>query len=256
MHVGMSLVRDGQAEAFVTMGNTGAAMAVATLSVLHRIRGVKRPALSTIFPLRGRHMVLLDVGANADSKPEWLAQFAMMGSIYASNTLGLPQPRVGLLSNGEEASKGTELVRESANLIRQLPLNFIGNMEPKEIFAGMADVVVGDGFTGNLLIKTYEASTRYLANVIRDEVKADVLSMLGGLLLRPALARVRRIVDTVEVGGAPLLGVQGVVIIGHGRSNGVAVRHAIRQARQAVEGQIIEAISAQFASAPVSIEHE
>lgn len=244
MHIGMALVRDGEADAFVTMGNTGVALVIATLFVLRRIRGVKRPALSGIFPLRGKPIVFLDVGANADSKPEWLAQFALMGSIYANNALGLQQPRIGLLSNGEEEGKGTELVREATTLIRSLPLNFIGNIEPKEIFAAAADVVVGDGFTGNLLVKTYEASTRYLADVIRDEVKADPLSVLGGLMLRPALARVRRRIDTFEVGGAPLLGVQGVVIIGHGRSNGIAVKNAIRQAHRAVEGQIVAAIDA------------
>lgn len=247
MHIGMGFVRDGEAEAFVTMGNTGVALVIATLFVLRRIRGVKRPALSAIFPLLGKSVVLLDVGANTDSKPEWLAQFAVMGSIYASSALNLQQPRVGLLSNGEEEGKGTDLVREAALLIRSLPLNFIGNIEPKEIFAGAADVVIGDGFTGNLLVKTYEASTRYLADVIRREVKADPLSMVGGLLLRPALARVRQRVDTVEVGGAPLLGVQGVVIIGHGRSNGIAVKNAIRQARRAVEGQIVTAIGAAIA---------
>jgi glycerol-3-phosphate acyltransferase PlsX len=247
MHIGMGLVRDGIADAFVTMGNTGAAQVIAMLFTLGRIRGVKRPALSAIFPLRGKSIVFVDVGANAESRPEWLAQFGLMGAIYAENALGLSNARVGLLSNGEEEGKGTEIVREANALMKALPVRFIGNIEPKEIFAGAADVVVADGFTGNLLVKTYEASTRYIANVIREEVRSDLLSMIGGLLLRPALSRVRRKIDTFEVGGAPLLGVRGVVIIGHGRSNAIAVKNAIHQARRAVDGRIISAITEKIA---------
>jgi glycerol-3-phosphate acyltransferase PlsX len=251
MHVGMRLVSNGKADGFVTAGNTGAAHAIAMLFTLHRIAGVKRPALSAIFRIAGKPMIFLDIGANADSRPEWLMQFALMGRIYAQNALGLHNPRVGLLSNGEEEGKGNQLVRDTANILQELPFNFVGNVEPKEVLAGHADVVVSDGFTGNILAKTFEASTRYLVRLIRDEIKRNVLSMLGGLLIRPALQGIRKKIDTAEVGGAPLLGVNGVVIIGHGSSNAYAVKNAIHQARLAVAGNIIEAIREGIKSTPL-----
>lgn len=242
MHLGMNLVKDGLADGFVTMGNTGAAHAIATLYTLRRITGVKRPALSGIYPLGGRHVTMLDLGANADSKAEWLAQFALMGEVYAKNTLNLPAPRVALLSNGEEEGKGNTLIREAAALIQQLPLNYIGNVEPKEIMRGDTDVIVCDGFVGNIFVKTFEASASYMGGLIREEAGRDPLSMLGGILLRPAFRRVRQRSDTFEIGGAPLLGVNGVVIIGHGRSNAGAVKNAINQAALAVQGRVIDAI--------------
>lgn len=242
MHIGMNLVKDGQADAFVTAGNTGAAHAIATLYTLHRIRGVRRPALSVIYPVRDREIILLDIGANADAKADWLAQFAIMGKIYSQNALGLSNPRVALLSNGEEEGKGNQLVHEAGALIQRLPVNFVGNIEPKDIVKAQADVIISDGFVGNIFVKTYEASTRYLGNLIRDELKSNALVGFLGLLLRPALRQVAKRVDPFEVGGAPLLGVNGVVIIGHGRSNATAVRNAIGQARKAVVGKIINAI--------------
>lgn len=242
MHVGMSLVRDGQADAFVTAGNTGAAHAIAMLFTLHRIPGIKRPALSAIFPFNNRPITFLDIGANTDSKPEWLAQYALMGSIYAQNALGVSGACVGLLSNGEEEGKGTELIRQAGQLLAQMPIRFVGNIEPKELMRGDVDVLVCDGFTGNILIKTFEASTRYLAGVIRDELKRNVVSGIGGLLARPAFQRARRRIDTAEIGGAPLLGVNGVVIIAHGRSDAFAIKNALLQARKAVQGRVIEAI--------------
>ena len=242
MHVGMNLVKNGLADGFVTMGNTGAAHAIATLYTLRRIPGIKRPALSGIYPLGGRHVTMLDLGANADSKAEWLAQFALMGHVYAKNTLNLPEPRIALLSNGEEEGKGNALIREAAALIQQMPLNYIGNVEPKEIMRGETDVIVCDGFVGNIFVKTFEASASFVGGLIREEVHRDPLSMLGGMLLRPAFRRVRQRSDTFEVGGAPLLGVNGVVIIGHGRSNADAVKNAIRQAALAVQGRVIDAI--------------
>lgn len=242
MHVGMNLVRDGKADAFVTMGNTGAAHAIATLFTLKRIPGVKRPALSGIYPVAGQHVVMLDLGANADSKPEWLVQFGLMGTVYARNALGLHNPRIGLLSNGEEEGKGNQLIRNTDALFRQLSLNYVGNVEPKDVVRGAADIIVADGFLGNIFVKTFEASVSLLANTIREEIKADPVSMIGGLLLKPTFQRVRKRTDTFEVGGAPLLGVNGVVIIGHGRSSAVAVKNAIRQAARAVEGDVINAI--------------
>lgn len=242
MHVGMRLVKDGQADAFVTVGNTGAALAIAILHTLKRIPGVHRPALSAILYIKGHAVILLDIGANADCKPEWLAQFALMGSIYAEQALQRGAPRVGLLSNGEEAGKGTVLVQETAELLSAGGVNFIGNVEPKEVLGGGVDVAVMDGFSGNVLLKTMEAFGSTMFDLIRQELMADWRSKVAGLLAKPAFRRVYRQVDPFEVGGAPLLGVDGVVIIGHGRSNALAVKNAIRQARSAVSGQIVQAI--------------
>lgn len=242
MHIGMQLVRDGQGDAFVTAGNTGAAMSIATLHTLKRIRGIHRPALTAIVKIRGHALTLLDVGANADCKPEWLAQFGWMGSVYAERALSLKEPRVGLLSNGEEAGKGTMLIQESAELLRQSGVNFIGNVEPKELLKGAVDVAVMDGFSGNVLIKTMEAVGSMLFDLIRNELMADMRSKLGGLLAKPAFRRAYRQMDPFEIGGVPLLGVDGVVIIGHGRSNATAVKNAIRQARLAVAGRIVDVI--------------
>jgi glycerol-3-phosphate acyltransferase PlsX len=242
MHVGMNLVRDGRADGFVTAGNTGAALAIATLHTLRRIPGVKRPALTAIIRIEGTNAILLDVGANADSKPDWLTQFALMGKVYAQATLGLESPRVGVLSNGEEEGKGNQLVQDASALIRALPLNFVGNIEPKDFLRGAADVVVADGFVGNIMLKSLEGATSKMATVIRTELKRNVLSMLGAALVMPAFRRVYRQIDPSEVGGAPLLGVNGVVIIGHGRSNAKAIKNAIGQARKAVAGNLIERI--------------
>ncbi len=256
MHVGMKLVKDGQADAFVTAGNTGAALAIATVYTLNRIRGVKRPALAAIVPVGRERIVVLDVGASADAKADWLAQYALMGSAYAKHALQLENPRVVLLSNGEEDSKGTEIVREASDLLELLPINFIGYAEPKELVRGAADVVVTDGFTGNIFIKTGEASFSLLANLIRDELKQSVFSMLGGLLARPAFRRVFKHLDPFEIGGAPLLGVNGVVIIGHGRSDARAIKNAIRQARLAASGGVIDAIREGLEKQPGSYSSE
>ncbi len=244
MYIGMNLVANGHADAFVTVGNTGAAQAIAMLHTLRRIRGVKRPALSAIFHIADHPVIFLDIGANTDSKPEWLAQFAVMGSVYAANALGLMQPRVGLLSVGTEDGKGNLLVRESGAILQHLSLNYIGNIEPVDILHGHVDIVVSDGFVGNILLKTFEATSRYLVGLIRDEIKQDTMSSIGGLLSRPAFNRVRSRTDTAEIGGAPLLGVNGIVVIGHGSANAKAIKNAVLQARQAVMGGVIEAIQA------------
>ena len=242
MHVGMRMVRDGQADAFVSMGNTGAALTIATLFTLRRINGVRRPAVSGIFPIGDKIVILLDIGANTNSRPEWLLQFAQMGQIYACEVLSIPEPKVGLLSNGEEEGKGDELVRQTDPLLRDSGLNYVGNIEPEDVFRGRVDVVISDGFLGNMLVKTFESTSRYVTRLIKEEIRSDPLSLLAGALLQPAIRRVRRRADTFEVGGAPLLGVNGVVIIGHGRSNANAVCNAIKQAARAVEGNVIEAI--------------
>lgn len=243
MHIGMNLITSGRADAFVTAGNTGAALAIATLFTLRRIPGVKRPALGSIVRVEGgKPVILLDIGANPDSKPEWLLQFAMMGQIYAQRALGISAPRIALLSNGEEEGKGNQLVHETSVIMKESFPNFVGNVEPKDMIRGQVDVVVSDGFVGNITIKTLEAMGSALANLIRQEIRKDLISTLGGLLARGAFRRVAQQVDPFEIGGAPLLGVNGVVIIGHGRSNGKAIKNAIRQARLAVDGKVIESI--------------
>lgn len=248
MHVGLNLVKDGRADAFVTAGNTGAALSIATLFTLRRITGVKRPALSAVVPIAEQRCIVLDVGANADCKPEWLLQFAIMGKLYAQYAVGMQQPRIGLLANGEEDEKGNTLIHETAALLRATPsLNFIGNIEPKDMVRGAVDVVVCDGFVGNVWLKTIETSTRLIVNLLREELTSTPLSKIGALLSRPAFRRVQKRIDPFEIGGAPLLGVNGVVIIGHGRSNAYAIKNAVREARKAVSGGLIDAISAGIA---------
>jgi glycerol-3-phosphate acyltransferase PlsX len=242
MHVGLGLVRDGKADAYVTAGNTGGVLAVATLYTLKRIRGIKRPALAAILPMPSGRVVTLDIGANADCRPEYLLQFAHMGTIYAKAVLGSSKPRVALLSNGEESGKGNTLVKESYKLLAESDFDFVGNVEPKEVVDCRADVVVSDGFTGNILIKTLEATAKMLTGLLREEIKSSPLTAIGGLLAKPAFGRVARQIDPFEVGGGPLLGVNGVVIVGHGRSDARAIKNAIGQARKAVEGGVVDAI--------------
>lgn len=247
MVVGMGLVKEGKAQAFVSMGNTGAVMAVA-LFQLGRMQGVKRPAVATLFPTVEGFCLLLDVGANADCKPEYLYQFGVMGSLYASKVLGVENPRVGIVSNGEEEGKGNQLVKEAYPLLKNGALNFVGNVEGKDVPAHLADVVVTDGFTGNVIVKTAEGISHMISTFIKEEVYRSPISMLGGLLMRSAFDRVEKRTDYSEYGGAVLLGVDGVVIIGHGRSNAWAVRNAVRVAAQAVAGGVLTAIRRDLAS--------
>ncbi len=252
MAVGMELLKEGRAQAFVTAGNTGGAMANA-LFRLGRLRGLKRPALGIAVPVQGGMAVVLDIGANADCKPEYLLQFALLGAVYAQIVLGRPNPRVGLLSNGEEAGKGNQLVKDTYPLLQRAGLNFYGNVEPKEFFGGAVDVAVTDGFTGNVLIKTSEAVAKMLIDVIRREIKASPISTAGGMLARGAFRRVAKLLDPSEYGAAPLLGVRGLVFIGHGRSDAKALLNAIRVAREAVQGDLLtalgEALQGRFAAA-------
>jgi len=240
MSVGMSLIKQGEADAFVTAGNTGGAMATA-LFRLGRIRGVKRPAVAPAVPVKGSMAIMLDLGANADCRPEYLVQFAVMGAVYAEHVYGRTNPRVGLLSNGEEAGKGNMLVKETFPLLEASGLNFIGNVEPKEIFGGFADVIVTDGFTGNVFLKTSESVSRFLLEMVREEIKSGPATAIGGMLAKPAFGRVRKILDPSEYGAAPLLGIDGLVFIGHGRSDARALVSAIRVARQAVNSNVLEA---------------
>lgn len=241
MSVAMELLKNGEGDAFITAGNTGGAMAAALFS-LGRIRGVKRPALTGIFPVKGGRCVVLDIGANADVKPEYLQQFAVMGSLYAEKVLGVARPRVGLLSNGEEAGKGNMLVKESYPLLQNAGLNFIGNVEGKELFGGAADVVVTDGFTGNILLKSSEAVAKLITDMLRQELTSSTRTKIGALLAKPAFGAIRRMMDPGEIGAAPLLGVNGLVFVGHGRSDARAILNAIRLARQAVDTNLLDAL--------------
>jgi glycerol-3-phosphate acyltransferase PlsX len=241
MAIGMDLLKAGEADAFVTAGNTGGAMANA-LFHLGRIRGVKRPALTALFPVKGGYCAVLDIGANADCKPEYLLQFALMGTIYSQKVMGIPEPRLGLLSNGEEAGKGNQLVKDTYPLLAESGLNFIGNVEGKELFGGYADVVVTDGFTGNILLKSSEAVSRLLLEVMKDELLSSFRTKVGALLARPAFQKIRKMMDPREVGAAPLLGINGLVFVGHGRSDAHALVNAIGVAGQAVESHLLEAL--------------
>ena len=243
MSVCARMCKQGEAAAWVSAGNSGAIMAAA-LFLQGRIRGVERPALGSVVPTTGGQAYFLDVGANVDSRPEFLVQFAHMGSVYARELMQRAQPRVGLLANGEEDSKGDELTREvNARLRRNgTGLNFVGNIEPKEVFEGKADVVVADGFLGNVAIKMAEATADFLFRNLREEIPSTVTGKIGGALIRPGVRRIRSRVDWREFGGAPLLGIDGVAVVAHGRSDARAFRNAIRVAREAVQVRLVDKI--------------
>jgi phosphate acyltransferase len=239
MVVACELVRRGEAQAFVTAGNTGGALAAGILTI-GRMKGILRPALVAPFPTQKGFCVLLDIGANADVRPEYLPQFAIMGSTYARTVMERRNPTVRILSNGEEEGKGSQLVIEAVELLKQTPgINFQGNVESKEIIEGKVDVVVTDGFTGNIFLKTAEATARLLQQVMLQELTRGPISTVGAFLAQAALRRVRRRMDDSEYGGAVLLGLSGLVVVTHGRANANAIRHAIRVAKQASEQDIL-----------------
>lgn len=238
MGVGMDLLKKGEADAFVTAGNTGGAMAIG-LARLGRIKGVKRPALCAIFPVKDGQSVVTDVGANAICKPEFLLQFAIMGSIYARTVLKVAEPRVGLISNGEEAGKGNDLVKAAYPLLEESELNFVGNIEGKELFGGEVDVAITDGFTGNVLLKSSEAVAKLLTDQLREFLMASAVTKVGAMLARPAFSKLRKSLDPSEIGAVPLLGLDGLVFVGHGRSDHRAMFSAIINARRAVEANLL-----------------
>jgi len=244
--VGIGLVKQGQASAFVSAGNSGAVMAGALFG-LGRIHGIERPAIGSVFPTTTGKCFLLDIGANADCKPEYLVQFAQMGSAYMERVFGVSNPRVGLLSNGEEETKGNQLVQSAYPLMKAAPINFIGNIEGKDVSQDAADVVVCDGFTGNVLLKASEGAVTSLLDILKAELSSSLVNKLAAAVLKPAFRRVKKHLDYAEFGGAPLLGVNGVVIIAHGRSNAVAIKNAVRVARQAVDHKLVETIAGSLA---------
>ena len=250
MRVGLRLVRDGRASGFVTAGNTGAAMATAKM-VLGALPGVDRPALAAVVPTAlGTAAILLDVGANVDCKPENLEQFAIMGAIYFRSIFGTRRPRVGLLSIGEEEGKGNELTREAFQLLKQLPLNFVGNVEGRDVYNGQVDVIVADGFVGNVALKISEGIANLVRYVLKESLRATITAQVGYLLSRSAFADFKKRLDHTEYGGAPLLGVKGVCIITHGSSNANAIKNAIRVAAEFSARNINADIERELASIP------
>jgi len=241
MAVGLELIKNGEGQAFISAGNTGGVMFNA-LRTLGRIKGVQRPALTAMFPTRTGHCVVLDIGANADCRPEFLVEFAVMGSVYAEKVLSKPSPRVGLLSNGEEAGKGNQLIKDAYHLLETAGLNFIGNVEAKELFGGQADVVITDGFTGNILLKTSESVAKMITDVLKEELTANIVRKAGALLVKPAFGRIKKMMDPREVGAAPLLGIDGLVFVGHGRSDAHALVSAMNVAHQALDAHLLDAI--------------
>ena len=249
MRVGLKLVREKQCAGLFTAGNTGAGMATAKM-VLGALHGVDRPALAIVMPtLSGSPCVLLDAGANVDCKPYNLEQFAVMGELYSRSVLRIPRPRVGILSVGEEEGKGNDLTREATTLVKKLPLNFIGNVEGRDIYSGNCDVIVCDGFVGNVALKTSEGMSRLVREMLKASLTQTVTAQVGALLSRRAFNAFRRRLDPNEYGGAPLLGVRGVCIIGHGSSNDRAIMNGIRVAAEFARTGINDRLEREFATA-------
>jgi glycerol-3-phosphate acyltransferase PlsX len=251
--VALRLIHEGKADAMVSAGNTGAVVASALLTI-GRLHGVSRPAISTLWPNKRKGAVVLDVGANHECTPKNLLQFAVMGSVYAERNIGIKNPRVGLLNIGEERSKGNELVRDSYALLEADPrITFVGNVEGRDVFDGAADVVVCDGFVGNVILKFSESIYSFLSHLVRDEIRRGFLAKAGALLMKPAFSSVRSRLDYAEYGGAPLLGVKGVVIISHGKSSRRAIKNALLAAAKSVNADVNRHIEERFASQSESI---
>ncbi|MCP2620083.1 phosphate acyltransferase PlsX [Candidatus Aminicenantes bacterium AC-334-K16] len=246
IRVGIQLVKDSAADAFVSMGNTGAIVYLAR-KVLGALPGVERPALSLLVPSLQGMTLLIDVGANANCQPPHLVQFAIMGKVFMESVLKVTEPRIALMSIGEEETKGNDLIRETYEILKKMPLNFIGNVEGKDIFAGKAEVIVSDGFTGNVALKVSEGMVDTLMHLARYEVMKNLFAKIGFFLMKRNLKKIYKRVDYSEYGGAQLLGVDGVVVIGHGRSSVRAVKNAIRLARDFVQNKVQEKIQQEIA---------
>jgi glycerol-3-phosphate acyltransferase PlsX len=246
IRVACRLVRDGVAHGVVSAGNTGAVMATAKM-VLGMVPGVERPALASVFPtVKGTPAVMVDVGANVDSSPRMLAQFAVMGDSYSRVIFHTHRPRVGILSIGEEEHKGNDLTKAATPFLKKLPVNFIGNVEGRDVFAGTVDVVVCDGFIGNVVLKVSEGLVEALKHMLQESLKATITRQIGYVLSREAFTDFKKRVDYSEYGGVPLLGVKGVCIICHGRSNANAIKNAIRVATEFASGKVNERIEAEL----------
>lgn len=242
-HLGLGMLKNGEADGFVSAGNTGGTVSVAALHAPRRIRGIRRFAIGARFPTPG-YPLIIDSGANVDCTAEQLTQFGLMGSLFMELGMRVEKPRVGLLNIGEEMGKGNALCKAAYESLEKLPINFIGNIEPKEIMKGEVEVAVADGFAGNIFLKSAEATARALQKAIYQEIMGNLRTRIGGWLAQPAFDRVGNVFTPDVVGGAPLLGVDGVVIIAHGGSNAIAIKNAIGQARMMVQGQVVDAIKA------------
>ncbi len=238
MVVGMNLVKSGQADAFVTAGNTGMAMYFG-IKTFGMIPGVDRPCLSAVFPVQDGKCVIADIGANAECRPEFLVQFAQMSSVYSHLMLGVAQPRIGLIANGEEEGKGNELTKQANPLMKAKLANFVGNIEGKELFGGEVDVAITDGFTGNVMLKSVEAVAKLILTTLKTELMSSTRTKIGALLAKPAFDGVRKLLDPGEVGSAPLLGLDGLVFVGHGRSDSKAITSSIERAYYAVKSDLL-----------------
>lgn len=242
LNIAVSLVKNKEAEAVVSAGNTGALMA-SSLFGLGRVPGVERPAIATIFPTPAGPILLLDMGANVDSKPKNLLQFAEMGSLYAEHVMHINNPRVGLLNIGEEKEKGNELTIASWPLLKEARINFVGNAEAKEILSRKVDVIVCDGFVGNLILKFGESISDFIVTLLKKELSKNFVTKFAAFLLLPALANIKKSVDYDEAGGAPMLGINGVVFKAHGRAKAKAIKNAIRVTYEAVKEDLVGCIS-------------
>lgn len=238
---GMLALRDKTVDGFVSAGSTGAVLAGGMFR-LGRIPGIERPALAPLMPNGKSHFLLIDCGANVDCKPEYLVQFGMMGTAYMQGVMGLKKPRVGLVNIGAESEKGNALVKATYPMMETAPYNFVGNVEARDVMADTADVLVADGFSGNLILKNTEGVAIALLNIIKQEMMADTRGKLAGLIGKPAFRRVKKVMDYTEVGGAPLLGVQGAVVKAHGSSNAHAFSCAIGQVIKMIDGKVVEII--------------
>jgi len=244
--VGCRLVKDGEADGFFSAGSTGAAMAAATL-IMGRIKGVHRPAIATVLPTAGKPCVLLDVGANADCKPEYLLQFAFMGAAYAQSALDVANPRIGLLNIGEEPTKGSQLAQDAHSLMAEQVSGFVGNIEGRDVLAGTVDVIVTDGFTGNVALKMLEGTSKILLGQVKDAMTSTLINKAAAAVVAPSLRTLKDKLDPDAYGGAPLLGVDGVCIIGHGSSHATAVANALRVAAHAARGGLTHKIASAVA---------
>ncbi len=253
---GLELLRDGQGDAFITAGSTGATIAGATL-IVKRLPGVKRPALAPLLPTQaGSKALLIDCGANAECRPSYLAQFALMGSIYMENVEGVKNPRVGLINNGAEAEKGTELTKAAYKRIQEMPVNFKGNAEGRDLVSGDYDVLVSDGFTGNIVLKFMEGLGSALFSMLKTELSGSLRTKIGAAIAMPAFRRFKKSMDYTEYGGALLLGVRGGVIKAHGSSNAKAIQSTLRQAAGFIRGDVVNVIKQEISKVAMDDEND
>lgn len=248
----IDLVKNNQAKAMVSAGNTGAVMALAK-TILGSIKNIDRPALAIMIPTLKGNSLLVDVGANTDSKPHNLVQFALMGKVYLENVFGVKNPRIGLMNIGEEEVKGNELTKTTHNLLKQLDINFIGNVEGRDVFLGEADLIVTDGFTGNVALKVSEGVVGVMLSMLKREIMSNIFSKVGFFFLRHSLGRIKKKLDYAEYGGALLLGVNGIVIIGHGSSNAKAIKNAIYLSYKFISQKVLEKISLEIEKTQISL---